>query len=74
MLEGARTVFLIPMVPPPIVVALIWKIMYTPNVSPLHPRLEALGWPVRSLIANPDTALRAISLADTWQGGFRSRC
>ena len=24
-------------------------------------------WPVRSLIANPDTALWAISLADTWQ-------
>lgn len=66
-LEGARTVFLIPMVLPPIVVALIWKIMYTPDVSPLHRGLEALGWPVRSLIANPDTALWAISLADTWQ-------
>jgi len=66
-LEGARTVFLIPMVLPPIVVALIWKIMYTPDVSPIHRSLEALGWPVRSLIANPDTALWAISLADTWQ-------
>lgn len=66
-LEGARTVFLIPMVLPPIVVALIWKIMYTPDVSPIHRTLEAIGWPVRSLIANPDTALWAISLADTWQ-------
>lgn len=66
-LEGARTVFLIPMVLPPIVVALIWKIMYTPDVSPIHRTLDALGWPVRSLIANPDTALWAISLADTWQ-------
>ncbi|MDM0107043.1 sugar ABC transporter permease [Variovorax sp. J22R24] len=67
LLEGARTVFLIPMVLPPIVVALIWKIMYTPDVSPIHRTLETLGWPVRSLIANPDTALWAISLADTWQ-------
>ncbi|CAN7778456.1 sugar ABC transporter permease [Variovorax sp. LjRoot84] len=66
-LEGARTVFLIPMVLPPIVVALIWKIMYTPDVSPIHRTLEAIGLPVRSLIANPDTALWAISLADTWQ-------
>jgi multiple sugar transport system permease protein len=66
-LEGARTLFLIPMVLPPIVVALIWKIMYTPDVSPIHRGLEALGWPVRSLIANPHTALWAISLADTWQ-------
>jgi multiple sugar transport system permease protein len=67
LLEGARTVFLIPMVLPPIVVALIWKIMYTPDVSPIHRALEGSGLPVRSLIANPDTALWAISLADTWQ-------
>jgi multiple sugar transport system permease protein len=66
-LEGARTLFLIPMVLPPIVVALIWKIMYTPDVSPVHRALEHLGSPVRSLIANPETALWAISLADTWQ-------
>jgi multiple sugar transport system permease protein len=66
-LDGARTAFLIPMVLPPIVVALIWKIMYTPDVSPIHRTLEALGWPVHSLIANPHTALWAIALADTWQ-------
>lgn len=67
LLRATRTVFLIPMVLPPIVVALIWKIMYTPDVSPLHRALEAVGLPVRSLIANPDTALWAISIADTWQ-------
>jgi multiple sugar transport system permease protein len=67
LLEGARTAFLIPMVLPPIVVALIWKIMYTPDVSPIHRALEGAGLPVRSLIANPDAALWAISLADTWQ-------
>ncbi|MDA7418310.1 sugar ABC transporter permease [Xenophilus arseniciresistens] len=66
-LGAMRTVFLIPMVLPPIVVALIWKIMFTPDVSPLHRALEAVGAPVRSLIANPDTALWAIALADTWQ-------
>lgn len=67
LLGATRTVFLIPMVLPPIVVALIWKIMYTPDVSPLHRALEAVGLQVRSLIANPDTALWAISIADTWQ-------
>ena len=66
-LRATRTVFLIPMVLPPIVVALIWKIIYTPDVSPVHRALEAAGWPVRSLIANPDTALWAIAFADTWQ-------
>ena len=67
LLGATRTAFLVPMVLPPIVVALIWKIMYTPEVSPVHRALEAVGLPVRSLIANPDTALWAISLADTWQ-------
>ena len=67
LLGATRTVFLIPMVLPPIVVALIWKIIYTPDVSPMHRALEAIGLPVRSLIANPDTALWALALADTWQ-------
>ena len=67
LLSATRTAFLVPMVLPPIVVALIWKILYTPDVSPVHRALEAVGLPVRSLIANPDTALWAISLADTWQ-------
>ena len=66
-LGATRTVFLIPMVLPPIVVALIWKIIYTPDVSPLHRVLDAVGLPVRSLIANPDTALWALTVADTWQ-------
>ncbi|ESH88076.1 ABC transporter permease [Cupriavidus sp. HPC(L)] len=66
-LVAIRSVFLIPMVLPPIVVALIWKILYTPDVSPLHRALEQIGLPLRSLIANPDTALWAISIAETWQ-------
>jgi len=66
-LAATRAAFLIPMVLPPIVAALIWKIMYTPDVSPLHRAAEALGMPVHSLIANPRTALWAITIADTWQ-------
>jgi multiple sugar transport system permease protein len=67
LLSATRTAFLIPMVLPPIVVALIWKILYTPDVSPLHRAAEALGVPFSSLIANPSTALWAITIADTWQ-------
>lgn len=67
LLAAIRTAFLIPMVLPPIVVALIWKILYTPDVSPAHRVLDALGLPVRSLIANPDTALWALTVAETWQ-------
>ncbi|MEJ5126408.1 sugar ABC transporter permease [Comamonas sp. MYb21] len=67
MVAGLRTFFLIPMVLPPIVVALVWKIIYTPDISPMHALLEQWGWPLRSLIANPDTALWAIVAADVWQ-------
>ena len=66
-LETARTAFILPMVLPPIVVAVIWKVIFTPDVSPLHRLLDALGLPVRSLIADPNLALWAIAVADTWE-------
>lgn len=66
-LHTARTLFLIPMVLPPIIVALIWKIIYTPDISPLHQVLDMWGITLPSLIANPATALWAIAVADIWQ-------
>jgi multiple sugar transport system permease protein len=67
-LETLRTVFLIPMVLPPIVVAVIWKMMYTPAISPFHWSVAALGLEIPSLIADPDWALSAIIVAEIWQG------
>ena len=66
-LEAVRTGFLLPMVLPPIVVAVVWKIMYTPDISPLHRMLAWLGMPVRSLLGNGSTALWAIAAAETWE-------
>ena len=65
--EVVRSAFLLPMVLPPIVVALIWKILYTPDISPLHRLLDQIGLPIESLITQPSTALWAIALAETWQ-------
>ncbi len=67
LLEAIRTTFLMPMVLPPIVVAIIWKVIYTPDISPMHRLLAFVGLPVRSLITHPDTALWAIAVADTWE-------
>src|SRR5262249_26260308 len=50
LLEALRTVFLIPMVLPPIVVAIIWKVIYTPDISPMHGLFRSLGWNVPALI------------------------
>ena len=66
-LEALRTVFLIPMVLPPIVVAIIWKVIYTPDISPMHWGLSVFGIEMASLITHPEWALTAIIIADTWQ-------
>jgi len=66
-LAALRTVFLIPMVLPPIVVAIIWKILYTPDISPFWWLFGWLGWDVPALITHADWALFAIIVADTWE-------
>jgi multiple sugar transport system permease protein len=67
LLEALRTVFLIPMVLPPIVVAIIWKVIYTPDISPMHAVFKAIGWNVPALITDPHWALTSIIIADTWE-------
>jgi len=67
LLEALRTVFLIPMVLPPIVVAIIWKVIYTPDISPMHGIFRSVGWNVPALITDPDWALTSIIIADTWE-------
>ena len=67
LLEAVRTAFLIPMVLPPIVVAIIWKVIYTPDVSPVHRALAAVGLPLDSLISKADTAIWAIVVAESWE-------
>lgn len=66
-IEACRTIFLIPMVLPPIVVAIIWKVLYTPDISPVHGMLEAVGMPLPALITEPNYALLAIIIADVWE-------
>lgn len=67
LLEALRTVYLIPMVLPPIVVAIIWKVIYTPDISPMHGIFRTLGWNVPALITDPNWALTSIIIADTWE-------
>lgn len=67
LMRALRTVFLIPMVLPPIVVAIIWKVIYTPDISPMHWSLRAIGWDIPALITDPNWALTAIIIADTWE-------
>ncbi len=67
LLRALRTVFLVPMVLPPIVVAIIWKVLYTPDISPVYWTFKALGLSLPALITDPNWALPAIIAADTWE-------
>jgi multiple sugar transport system permease protein len=63
----ARSGFLVPMVLPPIVVGILWRVMYTVDVSPFHRAMAFIGLPVPSLITSPDWALWAIVAVETWE-------
>ncbi len=67
LIQACRTAFVVPMVLPPIVVAIMWKVLYTPDISPVHWALEAVGLAVPALITHPDLALPAIIIADVWE-------
>lgn len=66
-MQALRNLFVIPMVLPPIIVAVIWKLIYTPDISPIYRAAQALGmnWP--AITSQVDFALAAIVIADTWE-------
>jgi multiple sugar transport system permease protein len=66
-LEFVRSALIIPMVLPPIVVGILWKILYVPETSPIQRALEMFGLSLGSPITDPDRALAAIVVAETWE-------
>jgi multiple sugar transport system permease protein len=63
----ARSALLVPMVLPPIVVGIIWRVMFTVDISPLHRAAAWLGMPIKSIITDPGLALWAIVFVETWE-------
>ena len=66
-LELVRSTFIVPMVLPPVVVALIWKILFTPDISILDWTLGLLHLPQPAWLADPRLALWAVIIADVWE-------
>ncbi len=66
-LEIVRSAFIVPMVLPPVVVALTWRILFTPDVSIINWLLGLVGLPQPAWLVDPTLALWAIIIADTWQ-------
>lgn len=67
LLEAIRALFIIPMVLPPIVVAIIWKVLFTPDISVLNWVLGLAHLPQPAWLAEPRLALPAIIAADVWE-------
>ena len=67
LLEAIRGPFVIPMVLPPIVVAIIWKVLFTPDISPINWLLGMVGLPQPAWLSDPRLALPAIVVADVWE-------
>lgn len=65
--QSLRHLFVIPMVLPPIVVAVIWKLIYTPDISPIYQVARVLGVALPALTTHVDFALLSIVIADTWE-------
>ena len=63
----SRSVFLIPMVIPPIVAAVIWKILFTPPVSILNYLITTIGLDQLAWLGDPKLALVAIAIAQIWE-------
>lgn len=62
-----RMIYMVPMVIPPVVAAIAWKILFTPDVSFPMWLLAEFGLPQIPWLVMPDLALWAIVIADTWQ-------
>ena len=64
--RALRACFLLPIVVPPIVVGLMWRILFTPTISPLNYYLSFFGLNPEWL-GKPGLAIIALIVADTWQ-------
>ncbi len=66
-LKLLRPIIIIPMLVPPAVVGLMWKMMFIPNLGGIDYYLGLLGIPAIDWLSNPMTALFAVTIASVWE-------
>ncbi|PSH65674.1 sugar ABC transporter permease [Phyllobacterium brassicacearum] len=62
-----KTVLMIPMMLPPIAVAITWKIIYEPQFGVLNEIMFRLGLPLQAWAGDANLAMFSIIVADVWQ-------
>ncbi len=63
----ARTIFIMPMMATPVAVALVWTMMFHPQLGVLNYLLTSVGLPPSSWSYNSTTVIPTLVLVETWQ-------
>lgn len=63
-----RVLALIPWAMPPVVIAIVWRMIYNPNSGPLNGMLNSVGLPGMNWLGDFTTALPAVIVVGVWSG------
>ena len=63
----ARTIFILPMMATPVAIALVWTMMFHPQLGVLNYLLTAIGLPPSTWVYNADTVIPTLAMVETWQ-------
>ena len=66
-LNFLKTILMMPMMLPPIAVAITWKLIYEPQFGVLNEIMFQLGLPLQAWAGDVDLAMFSIIVADVWQ-------
>jgi multiple sugar transport system permease protein len=68
-IKPVRALILVPMILPPVVVAVVWRLIYNPDFGVLNGTLKSLGIDTSHLtwIAGENSAMFSVILVDVWQ-------
>ena len=63
----ARTIFIMPMMATPVAIALVWTMMFHPQLGVLNYLLTSVGLPPSAWVYDPDTVIPTLVMVETWQ-------
>lgn len=67
LLRVSRSLFIAPMVIPPVIAGLIWKVLFIPNLGGINYFLELAGIPGPNWLETPAWAILSVALVAVWQ-------
>jgi multiple sugar transport system permease protein len=63
----ARTVFVLPMMATPVAIALVWTMMFHPQLGVLNYLLTSVGLPPSTWVYDSSTVIPTLVMVETWQ-------